>query len=123
MGISPIESSITVNRSPVVIGLSELLTATVSLSRVDVLVSGALPRLDALGAADVRVMLDLTGLAPGSHVVVPVVVAPEGVRVEGVIPQAIEVVIESLAPPDGLIPSATPDSSVEEPLPVSTPSN
>ena len=123
VGISPIESSITVSRSPVVIGLSELLTATVSLARVDVLVSGALPRLDALDASDVRVMLDLTGLTPGSHVVVPVVVAPEGVRVEGVIPQAIEVVIEALAPPDEPTPATPPDSSPEDPPPTPTPAN
>ncbi len=123
VGISPIESSATVSRRPVVIGLSEVLTATVSLSRVDVLVSGPLPRLDALGASDVRVMLDLTGLTPGSHVVVPVVVPPEGVRVEGVIPQAIEVVIESLLPPDGPTPTAIPNGSGNEPAPTPTPAN
>ncbi len=123
VGISPIESSATVSRSPVVIGLSEVLTATVSLSRVDILVSGPLPRLDALGASDVRVTLDLTGLAPGSHVVMPVVVPPEGVRVEGVIPQAIEVVIEALSPPAEPTPVAPSDSSAGEAPPAPTPSN
>jgi len=123
VGISPIESSATVSRRPVVIGLSEILTATVSLSRVDVLVSGPLPRLDVLSETDVRVMLDLTGLTPGSHVVVPTVVAPEGVRVEGVIPQAIEVVIEALSPPDESTPVAPSDSSTAQPPPAPTPSN
>lgn len=108
VGISPIESSTTVSRRPVVIGLSELLTATVSLSRVDVLVSGPLPRLDALGPSDVRVTLDLTDLVPGSHVISPSVVTPEGIRVEGVIPQAIEVVIESILPAADATPSTTP---------------
>ncbi|MBX3054292.1 MAG: hypothetical protein KF753_22660 [Caldilineaceae bacterium] len=98
VGISPIESSATVSRRPIVIGLSESLTATVSLARVDVLVSGPLPRLDALGPSDVRVTVDLAGLAPGSHVVLPTVLSPEGIRVEDVIPQAIEVVIEPLVP-------------------------
>lgn len=123
VGISPIESSATVSRRPVVIGLSEVLTATVSLSRVDVLVSGPLPRLDALGTSDVRVMLDLTGLTPGSHVVVPVVVTPEGVGVEGVIPQAIEVVIQPLLPPDDLTPPAIPNGGAGEPPPTPTPAN
>lgn len=123
VGISPIESSATVSRRPVVIGLSEVLTATVSLSRVDVLVSGPLPRLDALGTSDVRVMLDLAGLTPGSHVVVPVVVTPEGVGVEGVIPQAIEVVIQPLLPPEDLTPSAIPNGSSGEPPPMPTPAN
>lgn len=122
IGISPIESSITVSRRPVVIGLSELLTATVSLSRVDVLVSGALPKLDALGPADVRVTLDLTGLVPGSHVVAPHVVTPEGILVEGVIPQAIEVVIEPVAPPPDATPSAPPPLE-NGALPTPTPSN
>ena len=123
VGISAIESSATVSRRPVVIGLSEVLTATVSLSRVDVLVSGPLPRLDALGTSDVRVMLDLTGLTPGSHVVVPVVVTPEGIGVEGVIPQAIEVVIQPLQPPDDLTPPAIPNGSSGEPPPTPTPAN
>lgn len=123
VGISPIESSATVSRRPVVIGLSEVLTATVSLSRVDVLVSGPLPRLDALGTSDVRVMLDLAGLTPGSHVVVPVVVTPEGVGVEGVIPQAIEVVIQPLLPPDDLTPPVIPNGSSGEPPPMPTPAN
>jgi len=123
VGISPIESSTTVSRRPVVIGLSELFTATVSLSRVDVLVSGPLPRLDALAPSDVRVTLDLTDLVPGSHVIAPSVVTPEGIRVEGVIPQAIEVVIASLLPEvDGTpVPSEEPPAT--EPAPTATPAS
>ncbi|HRJ43400.1 MAG: hypothetical protein KJZ86_03790 [Caldilineaceae bacterium] len=123
IGISPIESSATVTRRPLVIGLSELLTATVSLARVDVLVSGALPKLDALGPTDVRVTLDLTGLTPGSHVVVPRVVTPEGIRVEGVIPQAIEVVIELVTPVEESTPEAPPPTAPGEATPTPTPSN
>lgn len=133
IGISPIESSATVSRRPLVIGLSELLTATVSLGRVDVLVSGALPKLDALGPTDVRVTLDLTGLVPGSHVVVPRVVTPEGIRVEGVIPQAIEVVVEPVVPIGDVTPApapapaatlaAPPISPPAEAAPTPTPSN
>ena len=120
VGISPIESSATVSRRPVVIGLSELLTATVSLDRVDVLVSGALPKLDALGPADVRVTLDLTGLLPGSHVILPIVVTPEGILVEDVIPQAVEVVIEAITPPVDALPDAALPAPAE-PIPTPTP--
>jgi len=123
VGISPIESSATVSRQPVVIGLSEVLTATVSLDRVDVLVSGALPRLDALGPDDVRVTLDLSGLVPGSHVVVPTVVTPKGVLVEGVIPQAIEVVIEPVAAASDVTPEAPASQTPGEPAPTATPAN
>ncbi|RME61312.1 MAG: hypothetical protein D6790_08025, partial [Caldilineae bacterium] len=111
VGIAPIESSATVTRRPTVIGLGDNLKATVSLEKVDVILSGSLPRLDALQEKDVRVTLDLTGLLPGSHVVVPDVVTPEGIRVEGVIPQAIEVVIEA-------IPTPTPEPT---PTPAATP--
>lgn len=123
VGISAIESSATVSRRPIVIGLSERLTATVSLARVDVLVSGALPRLDALGPADVRVTLDLSGLGPGSHVVIPVVVPPEGIRVDGIIPQAVEVVIESLEPPAEPPPNGLPPNGPPAPPPTATPTS
>jgi len=123
VGISPIESSTTVSRRPVVIGLSELLTATVSLSRVDVLVSGPLPRLDALAPSDVRVTLDLTDLVPGSHVIAPSVVTPEGIRVEGVIPQAIEVVIDSILPEVNGMPAPSQEPPATEPAPTATPTN
>ncbi len=118
VGISPIESSATVSRQPVIVGLSDLLTATVSLSRVDVLVSGALPKLDELGPSDVQVTLDLTGLVPGSHVILPKVVTPEGIFVEGVIPQAIEVVIDGVAASADETGESSPESS---PDPTPTP--
>ncbi|RLT45112.1 MAG: hypothetical protein DWI57_01525 [Chloroflexi bacterium] len=121
VGISAIESSATVSRQPVVVGLSELLTATVSLARVDVLLSGALPRLDALAPDDVRVTLDLTGLVPGSHVVVPSVVAPEGILVQDVIPQAVEVVIASLLPTVEATPGTPTPAPAGEPIPTPTP--
>jgi hypothetical protein len=72
---------------------------TVSLEEVEVIVSGPLPRLELLGPEEVRVLLDLTGLLPGSHLVEPTVVVPEGIVEEGVIPEAIEVLIESLITP------------------------
>jgi YbbR domain-containing protein len=99
VGVAPLESSLTVTRQPIVQGASDDVRITVSLEQVEVIVSGSLPRLETLGPEDVRVVLDLTGLLPGSHVVQPTVLVPEGIVEEGVIPEAIEVLIESLITP------------------------
>lgn len=111
VGVAPLESSLTVTRHPVVQGVGDDMRITVSLEEVEVIVSGPLPRLELLGPEEVRVLLDLTGLLPGSHLVQPTVVVPEGIVEEGVIPEAIEVLIESL-----ITPTAT-----ETPEPVETP--
>ncbi len=112
VGVAALESSLTVTRRPLVQGAGEDVRITVSLEEVEVIVSGPLPRLELLGPEEVQVMLDVTGLLPGSHVVQPTVVVPEGIVEEGVIPEAIEVLIESLITPT---PTATPE-------PVETPS-
>ena len=46
---------------------------------------------------EVRVSLDASGLAPGSHVLEVQVIPPEGIRVQGINPQVVEVVISALA--------------------------
>ena len=117
VGVAPLESSLTVTRHPVVQGTSNDMRTIVSLDEVEVIVSGPLPRLELLGPEDVRVVLDVTGLLPGSHVVQPTVVVPEGIVEEGVIPEAIEVLIESLITPT---PTPTPEP-VETAEPPSTP--
>ncbi|MBX2999518.1 MAG: hypothetical protein KF893_13460 [Caldilineaceae bacterium] len=109
--ISPIESSIPVSREPIIQGLDSNLRAIVSLTRIDVIVSGPLPRLDALRPEDVRVTLNLADLLPGSHTVVPTVVPPEGITVDGLIPQTVEVTIEAIPPPattPGVEPTPSP---------------
>ena len=111
VGVAPLESSLKVTRRPVVQGAGDDMRITVSLEEVEVIVSGPLPRLELLGPEEVRVLLDLTGLLPGSHLVQPTVVVPEGIVEEGVIPEAIEVLIESL-----ITPTAT-----STPVPVGTP--
>jgi YbbR domain-containing protein len=120
--ISPIVSSIPLSRPPIIQGLDSSLRAIVSLARIDVIVSGPLPRLDAINSDDVRVTLDLSGLLPGSHVVVPSIIAPEGISVEGVIPQAVEVTIESLVTPEPTRTNAATPSPPGGTIPVPTPS-
>ncbi len=117
VGVAPLESSLTVTRHPVVQGAGDDMRITVSLEEVEVIVSGPLPRLELLGPEEVRVLLDLTGLLPGSHLVQPTVVVPEGIVEEGVIPEAIEVLIESLVTPtptETPVPDETPATPVPE---------
>ena len=118
VGVAPLESSLTVTRHPVVQGAGDDMRITVSLDEVEVIVSGPLPRLELLGPEEVRVLLDLTGLLPGSHLVQPTVVVPEGIVEEDVIPEAIEVLIESLITPTATVtpePVETPATPVPPP--------
>lgn len=93
VSITPITGVQTVRRRPVIQGLAPGLTYTLTLDSVSVFLSGPVPKLLALSADDVPVVLDLSGLSPGVHVVEPNVLAPEGVRVEGLSPQTLEVTI------------------------------
>jgi len=100
-GISPIESSVTLaGESVEIIGLSTGLTAQVSPTTVDVIVSGPLPLLDTLTRQDVRVTVDLTGLEAGTHQIMPKVeVLISNVVVESILPNTIEVVISPIGIP------------------------
>lgn len=95
VGISPIESSVTLAGEKVeIIGLGANLLAQVSPANVDVIVSGPLPVLDTLARQDVRVTVDLTGLGIGVHQITPKVEALiSDVTVESILPNTIEVVI------------------------------
>lgn len=99
VSITPITGVQTVRRRPVIQGLASGLTYTLTLDSVSVFLSGPVPKLLALTSDDVPVILDLAGLSPGVHVVEPTVLAPEGVKIEGLSPQTLEVTIVPLATP------------------------
>ena len=105
VSIYAIVGSQTVRRRPVIQGLGPGLTYVLTLNEVNVFLSGPVPKLDALKPDAVPVVLDLTGLAPGTHVVEPRVPPPEGIRVEGLSPQTIKVTIGLLSTPT---PTTTP---------------
>ena len=100
-GVSPIESSVTLASEKVdIIGLNTGLTAQVSPTTVDVILSGPLPLLDTLTRQGVRVTVDLTGLGVGIHQVVPKVeVLISDIVVESILPNTIEVVITPIGTP------------------------
>ena len=95
VGISPIESSITLASEKVEItGLGAGLSAQVLPLTVDVILSGPLPLLDTLTRQGVRVTVDLTSLLPGTHQIVPKVeILISDIVVESILPNTIEVVI------------------------------
>jgi YbbR domain-containing protein len=92
--VAPIESSLTITRRVVLVGLQLGLYARPSLDTVSVILTGSLPELEQLSPEDVRVVLDLLSLGIGVHQVAPeVIVLPADVRVQTIIPDLVEVTI------------------------------
>lgn len=107
VAIAAIEGSITLENMPVtVVGLETGLRAEISPQRVDVILSGPLPTLDSLRASDVRIIVNLDGLAEGVYQRVPQVTINENIQVESILPGSLEVRIS-------LIPTMTPTSTLE----------
>lgn len=100
-GVSPIESSVTLAGEKVeIINIGDGLTAQVSPTTVDVIVSGPLPLLDTLTRQDVRVTVDLNGLTVGTYqITAKVEVLISDVVVESILPNTMEVVIVPLGNP------------------------
>jgi YbbR domain-containing protein len=94
-GVSPIESSLTLSGEKVeVVGLPSGMSAQISPSNVDVILSGPLPLLDTLTRQDVRVTVDLTGLSPGIHQLTPKIeILISDVAVQSVLPGTVEVTL------------------------------
>ena len=81
-----------------------------SPSSVDVLLAGPLPILNQINADNklVRVVVDVTDLAPGTHTVTPTLIFPEGLRTT-VVPNSVQIRIERPTPTPG--PVDLPNSS------------
>lgn len=95
LGISPLEGSLTFSNQVVEIeGLDAGLSAKVSPTRVDVIISGPLPLLNKLTANDVHVMMDLAGMTPGNYQKKPVArITIDGLKVDSILPETLEVII------------------------------
>ncbi|WKZ34920.1 MAG: CdaR family protein [Anaerolineales bacterium] len=100
-GVSPIESSVTLAGERVeIIGLENGLTAQISPTSVDVILSGPLSLLDTLTRQGVRATVDLTGLAAGTYQIAPKVeILIANIVVESILPNTIEVVIAPISTP------------------------
>ena len=102
--VQPLIGSRTVKRTPVLLGLSQTFSVTVSPASVDILLNGPLPQLNVLTETDVIVELNLTGLQAGVHQLTPVVRVPEGITAQSVLPATVQV---ELAPLNNITPTAT----------------
>jgi len=118
VGITAIEESTWVQRVPVIQGLSNKLAVELSPEMVEILLVGPLPRLESLKPGDVQLILDLTNLEAGTHTVAPVLVLPEGIRQQTLVPETIEVkiVVRPTATP-----TVTPTSTATAVVAVSSP--
>lgn len=79
-----------------------------SLAQVSLTLSGPLAALDALAAADVTPLLDVSGLGPGAHDVKPSVSLPDGISLVSISPASVRV---TLQPPASSTPAPSPSPS------------
>ena len=108
-GVSPIESSVTLAGEKIdIVGLENGLTAVVSPTTVDVIISGPLSLLDTLTRQGVRATVDLTGLPAGTYQITPSVeILIADVIVESILPNTVEVIITPIRP-DTTTPTPAP---------------
>ncbi len=108
--IEAIESSITLTRTLEFQGLDNGISAAASPQEVSVILNGPLPTLEQLQPEDVRVVLDILGLGPGTYQIEPqVIIIPTDIVVQTILPDNIEVTITqgSPTPTPTLTPAAT----------------
>ena len=91
--VTPLEDSITMQRPITQQGIDANYWWRASPNRADVFLSGPAPQLQALRVSDIEVIVDLFGLEPGVHKLQPTVFLPEGLRVDTVQPENIEITI------------------------------
>jgi YbbR domain-containing protein len=113
ISILPVLSSRAMTSTIEIQGLRQEWTATVSPQVVDVILVGPDTLLSELKPDDIQVFVNLFGLGLGVHRVEPVVLYPEDIELESVIPNIIEVVIRVEATPVPL----TSTLPIDEPAP------
>jgi YbbR domain-containing protein len=100
VSIEPVEGTITLTRVVEIRGLAVGLFAQLSPEAVDIILTGPLPTLNSLQLEDVRVIVDLLDLGPGTHQILPqVIISQTDVENEPVFPATIQVTISNTPPP------------------------
>ena len=100
VGIAAIEGSVTIAREVEIIGLLPGLMAQVAPQTIDVIVNGPIPDLENLAPVDVRVVVDLSGLQPGTYALTPTVeILPDRVSLQSISPETVEITITELPTP------------------------
>jgi len=95
VSIAAIENSISLSNVLVeATGLASNLRATISPQSVDVIVAGPLVSLNLLVVQDLRVLIDLSGLQPGTYTLTPVATLNNiDLRIESIVPTTFKVTI------------------------------
>ncbi|HID33993.1 MAG TPA: hypothetical protein EYP25_05375 [Anaerolineae bacterium] len=111
--IEPIEGSLTLTLRPQVQGLNpDLKIDDVSPRTIDVILQGPLPKLQSLTAdVNVKAVLNLSGLEEGAHTTIPIIIVPEGISVQTVLPESVQVTIV-IKPTPTPMPMVTPTPSI-----------
>jgi YbbR domain-containing protein len=100
IGVAAIEGSVTLSLEVEAIGLLPDLAAQIAPATVDVIIAGPIPDLENISPVDVRVVVDLAGLEIGTHQIRPSVeILPDGLYLESISPETVEVVIAEAPPP------------------------
>lgn len=108
--VAAIESGQTVQRPITQQGIDPNYIWTASPERADVILSGPIPRLQTLKFDEVKVIVDLFGLEPGTHKVRSTVFLPDDLRLKAILPDTVEITI-SLNPRLTTTPSSVNISS------------
>jgi YbbR domain-containing protein len=91
--VSPIEDALTLQRPINQQGINPDSWWQALPEYTEVFLSGPLSRLRSLQASDVEVIVDLFDLEPGTHILQPTVFKPDGLRLDAIVPDTIEVTI------------------------------
>ncbi|RMF00436.1 MAG: hypothetical protein D6768_12775 [Chloroflexi bacterium] len=91
--IAPIEDAVTLERPITQQGIDPDYWWRAAPDRAEVFLSGPLSQLQSLRASDVEVLVDLFDLKPGVHILQPTVFKPDGVRLDAILPDTIEITI------------------------------
>jgi YbbR domain-containing protein len=111
VSILPVLSSRAMTGTVEIQGLRQEWTATISPETVDVILVGPDTLLSGLKRDDIQVFVNLFDLGLGVHRIEPIVLYPEGIELESVIPDIVEVTIRvepTPAPPTSTLPIDTP---------------
>ncbi len=95
VSIEAVETSQRIRQDLTVTGLGSNLSAQISPDSVDVIMSGPLPVLDSLTGENVKVILDLLHLVPGTYDIEPSVIVsgPDVIKTDAILPAYIRVII------------------------------
>ncbi len=99
ISVEAIQGDLTMDVTVEITGLGPGLIADLFPETVEVFLSGPQPVLDALDESDIRVIVNLTNLARGTHTVQPLVQVPEGTTADSIAPATLQVEISSAPTP------------------------